>query len=136
MVRGMDALPALRPAVGQRWFWLALAGVFAVTAALYTHKALANRSAFLRWREQILQLDQGTDIYQRFQYPNPPIMALMLRPLARVNPPLAGALAWFTIKIALALLSLWAIFRMVEHGGAPFPPWAKALAVLLSLRPI
>jgi hypothetical protein len=132
----MDAQTLPRIRVGQRWFWLALVGIIAVIAITYTHKALRNRSAFLRWREQVLQIDQGTDIYQRYQYPNPPIMALLLRPLASIEPPVAGALGWFALKVVMAALSLWAIFRLVESSGEPFPPWAKALAVLLSLRPI
>jgi hypothetical protein len=132
----MDARTWPRLAAARRWFWLALTGVIVITAATYTHKALRNRSAFLRWREQVLQIDQGTDIYQRFQYPNPPIMALLLRPLASIEPPWAGALGWFALKLAMAALSLWAIFRLIESGGVPFPQWAQALAVLLSLRPI
>jgi alpha-1,2-mannosyltransferase len=36
----------------------------------------------------------------------------------------------------MAALSLGAIFRLIEHGGMPFPPWAKAVVILLSLRPI
>src|SRR5438067_2018606 len=79
--RGMDGRSIPPFAAGRRWFWLALLGVLAIAATTYTHKALRNRSAFLRWRAQVLQIDQGTDIYQRFQYPNPPIMALLLRPL-------------------------------------------------------
>jgi len=132
----MDAhlLPRFR--LGQHWFWLAVVGVIAVIAASYTHKALRNRSAFLRWREQVLQIDQGTDIYQRYQYPNPPIMALLLRPLASIEPPVAGALGWFALKLVMAGLSLWALFRMIESDGVPFPPWAKAVVILLSLRPI
>ena len=35
-----------------------------------------SRTAFLRWRPQILALESGTDIYKTFNYPNPPIMAL------------------------------------------------------------
>jgi alpha-1,2-mannosyltransferase len=132
----MDAMTISRPRTGRRWFWLGLTVVLAIITATYTHKALHNRSAFLRWREQVLALDQGTDIYQRFQYPNPPIMALMLRPLASIEPPWAGALGWFALKIAVAAGALWMIFRIIESGGVPLPPWAQGLAVLLSLRPI
>jgi hypothetical protein len=36
----------------------------------------------------------------------------------------------------MALVALHWFFRIVESPGHPFPPWAKALAILLSLRPI
>jgi len=36
----------------------------------------------------------------------------------------------------MALASLYWVFRLVEGNGPAFPPWAKALVVLLSLRPI
>ena len=94
-----------------------------------------DRSAILRWREQLLQLDSGENIYERFTYPNPPIMALMLRPLAEL-PPIAGALTWFYMKVALAVLSFIMIVRMIGTETEPFPPWAIGLAVLLSLRPV
>jgi alpha-1,2-mannosyltransferase len=131
----MDAVSVQRSALLQRAFWLVLLVIFAVVSISYTAKAMKSRSAFLRWRESLLSVED-TNIYQRFQYPNPPIMALLLRPLAFLEPPLAGALTWFLLKVGMAVFSLWAIFRLIEHGGATFPPWAKAVAVLLSLRPL
>jgi len=62
-------------------------------------------------------------------------MALMLWPISEL-PPLAAALTWFYIKVALTLMALYWTFRMVETPAAPFPPWSKALAVALSLRMI
>src|ERR1051325_5211652 len=109
----MDGLAANRLSTARRGFWLALAGLFILVSAIYAHKASRNRSAFLRWREQVLALDGGTDIYQRYQYPNPPIMALILRPFAAIEPPIAGALLWFAIKLGLAGASLWMIFRLI-----------------------
>jgi alpha-1,2-mannosyltransferase len=114
--------------------------IFAVSLQ-YTFKVLdlrngkQDRSAILRWREQLLQLDSGENIYERFTYPNPPIMALMLRPLADL-PPIAGALTWYYLKVGLAVLSFIIIVRMIGTESEPFPPWAIGLAVLLSLRPI
>jgi hypothetical protein len=133
-LRRLSALP-------QRTFVAALLVVFAAVSVQYTLKALdlrngrQDRSAILRWREQLLQLDSGENIYQRFTYPNPPIMALLLRPLAEL-PPLAGALVWYYLKVAMALYAFAAVFRLVEAPGRPFPHWAKILTVLLSLRPI
>src|SRR5262249_25552408 len=91
-------------------------------------------SAFVRWGSQIQQIEDE-DIYQRHNYPNPPIMALLLLPLAQL-PPLLGALAWFYLKAGMTLLTLHWVFRLVERHGPPCPLWAKGLAILLSLRPI
>jgi hypothetical protein len=118
----------------QTWFVAGLLAFFVLLSVQYSYKAVAGRSAFLRWRSQIEQLDD-VDIYQRFKYPNPPIMALLLEWLMRW-PPLAGSLAWFYLKVGMVLLAFSWVFRLVESGGQPFPPWAKALTVLLSLRPI
>jgi hypothetical protein len=62
-------------------------------------------------------------------------MALVLEPLTRL-PPLWGALAWFYLKVAMALLALRWVFHMVAEAGHPFPAWAQGLSVLLSLKPI
>lgn len=118
-----------------RVFAVTVVAVLLFTGATYTHKALQQRSAFLRWRGQILQLDDGVNIYERFQYPNPPIMALMLMPLAEM-PPLAGALFWFGLKVIMAGGSLWAGWRILTAAGPAFPSWACCLAILLSLRPL
>ncbi len=133
----MDAGSVSSTAPRQRWFFAALLLVFAAVSVQYTFKITKHdsASAIQRWREQLLSLDDGEDIYHRFTYPNPPIMALLLRPVAEL-PPLAGALVWFYLKVGLTLLAIaWAV-RLVETPEQPFPPWAKALAVLLSLRPI
>jgi hypothetical protein len=128
-------------AVTPRQFALFLTLLILAVSLQYTFKVLdlrngkQDRSAILRWREQLLQLDSGENIYERFTYPNPPIMALMLRPLAEL-PPIAGALTWFYLKVALAVLSFVMIVRMIGTEAEPFPPWAIGLAILLSLRPV
>lgn len=115
--------------------------VFVGVSVQYSLKVLTprdgqqTRSAIVRWREQLLALDSDENIYQRYVYPNPPIMALLLRPIAGL-PPLTGALVWFYLKVAMTLASLAMVFRVVETADAPFPPWARALTVVLSLRPI
>lgn len=123
----------------QRWFVVGLLLFFAALSVRYTLKVCDperdSRSAILRWRPQILELDNGTDIWDRSGYPNPPIMVLLLRPLAHL-PPLAMCLVWFYLKVAMALLAIHWCFRLVETPGRPFPAWAKALAVLVSLRPV
>ena len=79
------------------------------------------------WRDQILHL-ADENIYERYVYPNPPIMALLLKPLAEIEPGVVGALAWYYLKVGMALASLYWVFRLVQGGGAAFPPWARAAA--------
>jgi hypothetical protein len=123
----------------QRYFLLGLVLLFVGLSVQYTIKITCserdNRSAFLRWREQILDLGTGVNIYDEHNYPNPPIMALMLGPLASL-PPLPGSLLWFYLKVAMTFLVFYWVFRLVEDLGRPLPVWAKAVAMLLSLRPI
>jgi hypothetical protein len=123
----------------QRWFVLGLVLFFVACSVKYGEKVLDserdNRSAFLRWRDQIQELDQGVDLWDKFNYPNPPIMVLLLKPLTDL-PPLVGSLAWYYLKVAMALAAIWLVFRFTETPGKPWPVWAQAAAVLLSLRPI
>lgn len=122
-----------------RWLRAGLLLLFVAVSVQYTIKITCserdNRSAFLRWRDQILDLSHGVNIYDEHNYPNPPIMALLFQPLAQL-PPLVGSLLWFYLKVAMALLVFRWGFQLVEETGRPIPLWAKCLAVLLSLRPI
>ena len=117
------------------WFLPIMALVFLALSVQYTFKAAHNKSAFVRWREQILQIDQGLKLYEYYHYPNPPIMALLLRPLAEL-PPVVGALIWFYLKVGMAAAAFWACVRMVESGGMPFPATAKAATLLLCASPL
>lgn len=133
-----------RPTSVGRWKlafgWLVVA-IVCVTAIRYYAKAEKpsrlgelTRTAFLRWRPQILALDHGTNIYAAFNYPNPPIMALILKPFAAL-PPLVGAMAWFLVKAAMAVwIVRWAV-RAVSTDLPP-PDWAVAVAILLSMHPL
>src|SRR5262249_33546372 len=96
------------------------------------------RSAIVRWQPQLIGLEAGEDISDRYAYPNPPMMAVFLMPLAKLGQlhPLAAALSWFYLKVALTLLVFRWVFRLVADAGRPFPAWAKALTVLLSIRPV
>ena len=101
-----------------------------------------TKTAFLRWRVQILGdetpgrgplpgFKKGDDVYQIYSYPNPPIMPLILWPLAEL-PAIVGAMLWFALKVGMAATCfLWA-FRL----AGPMPGWAKGLAILMSLHPI
>jgi hypothetical protein len=125
-------LPALSR---QRWLVTGLLLLFVLVSVQYSIKVEdEHRSAILRWRPQIQQIDD-VNIYQRFAYPNPPIMALLLKPLVEL-PPRAASLVWFYLKVGMTLAALAMTFRLVESPDRPFPLWAKALTVVLSLRPI
>ncbi|MCI0377338.1 MAG: DUF2029 domain-containing protein, partial [Gemmataceae bacterium] len=124
-----------------------------LTNLQYAAKVLdeGRRSAVLRWADQFDDLEAGLNIWEKHGFPNPPMMALVLRPLMLLAPPVA-ALAWFYIKVSCAVAALFLLFRMLDanvgqtflsaSGKADrnvcptFPWWAKVLAVLLSLRPI
>jgi alpha-1,2-mannosyltransferase len=126
--------------VQRRWLLVALVLFFAVCSLKYGDKVLdtterENRSAFLRWREQILEMDQGVNIWEKYNYPNPPIMVLLLRPLALL-PALVGSMTLYWIKVVMALAAIYLVFRLLESEGQTCPTWAKAVAVLLTLRPI
>ena len=125
----------------QHWFVAGLVILFVVTSFAYDAKVLkprngeTTRSAIVRWQQQLLSLDSGENIYERHTYPNPPIMAIMLRPLADMSP-LAAARVWYWIKVAFALASFYFAFRLAEDAGHPFPDWAKFLTVVLTIRPV
>jgi alpha-1,2-mannosyltransferase len=118
----------------QRMFLVALVALFLALSVQYVNKVRGGGSAILRWRNQLLDLGDA-DIYARYAYPNPPIMALLLEPIASL-PPLVGSLLWFYLRIAMAVGALLFFFRIIERKEAPFPTWAKNLTILLSLRPV
>lgn len=111
----------------------------AVATAITTHRKLADdKTAFVRWRPQILALMQGENVYvatDRPAYPNPPVMALLLYPLA-VLPVEAGAWLLFALKLVLAAFAVAFALEAVAPRGPPLAaPWAIA-GIALSLRPI
>jgi alpha-1,2-mannosyltransferase len=120
----------------QRWFILALALVFVAVGVQFTHKAIQRKTALIRWMPQIEEMDNGSKIYDHFNYPNPPIMALLLSPLVAIPNPIVGAFVWFFLKIGMTLLALGWVFRLIESEEVRFPTWAKGVTVLLSLRPV
>jgi hypothetical protein len=137
MSAGSITRPSLR--IRQQGFVLALLLLFIGLSVQHSFKALgghaSHRTALLRWREGINKLLDGKDIYRQGNFPNPPIMPLLLSPLAAL-PPLFGSLCWFYLKVGMALVSIYWVCRLVEKGDRPFPGWAKALAILLAIRPI
>lgn len=94
-----------------------------------------TRSAIQRWHEQIRSLGTDAETWRSFNYPNPPVMAIILWPLAQL-PPIVCSLVWFYLKVLMAIAAVAIAFRMVETPDRPFPLWGKALAMLLALRPV
>jgi hypothetical protein len=124
-----------RLTIAEPWAYASLAALALLLAIPYANKASEDRSAFCRWRSQILAMGRGEDISARYNYPNPPIMAVLLEPLALL-PATAGAVTWYLLKAGLAAVSLWWAISLVGAGGGAFPPWARLLAVSLALKPI
>lgn len=108
--------------------------LLALLSIKYTFKAFESRSAIQRWQPQLLDLDNGEDIARKYQYPNPPVMAVLLYPLAKM-PPVAMALCWYYLKVAMAFLAVLWTWQMVQ-GRHRLPWWSLLLAIGLSLRPI
>lgn len=89
---------------------------YAVKITKLSDKGEQSRSAFLRWRNMINGVFAGENIYVGVnEYPNPPIMAILLKPFAAL-PPMTGALAWFYAKVLLAVLACVWTFRLVEEN--------------------
>jgi hypothetical protein len=125
-------------------FFVVLLVVLFGVSVQYSVKVLTPRrdgltqSAILRWSKQIQGMQEGENIHAKYVYPNPPIMAHLLWPLAELVEvsPLAGALTWFYLKVGLFLVCVVWAFRMIETPDRPFPAWAKGLTIVLSIRPI
>lgn len=134
----VDTAPVSRPDFDRhfrRGVWIA-ALIFAVGAGMiYADKASDDRSAFIRWRPQVLQFWRGVNIYDKMMFPNPPILPITLYPLMTL-PPLEGAMAWYALKCGLVALSAWFCFKMVRPDDRVLPSWVQGPVLLLSLRPI
>ncbi|HZW30134.1 MAG TPA: DUF2029 domain-containing protein, partial [Isosphaeraceae bacterium] len=119
-----------------RWcFWSLWSTIIVIAAAFYYEKAADDRSAFVRWRPQVLQFWDGVNIYDKMLFPNPPMMPITLYPLM-VLPTVAGAMCWFAIKVALTTAVLVMCFQIVQPVDRVLPPMFRSLVLLLSLRPI
>lgn len=127
------------PLPHKRWFLVGLLFFFLAINAQYLFKIHRSerptRSAVLRWLPQIEEISHGENIWIKHNFPNPPIMALILEPLTHL-PPVSAAMVWFGLKVAMVVLALHLVLMMLERPGTSFPTWAKLLALMLSLRPI
>lgn len=123
----------------QHWPIIVLMSLFAVIFCQFllkmNHTEYGQRSAFLRWRTQLEELDAGVNVWEKYAYPNPPIMVLILKPFHQL-PSLLGASLWFACKALLALAAIVGVLTLLDSAERPFPLWAKILAIAMSLRPI
>ena len=131
---GIDE-PARNERLSNYVFWGLWALIVVVAAAFYYEKAALHRSAFVRWRPQVLQFWTGVNIYDKMIFPNPPIMPISLYPLM-VLPTVTGAMCWFALKVALTTATLVMLFKVVRPPGTMFPRLFRSLVLLLALRPI
>lgn len=121
----------LRRLVWTAWTLVMLGGAFT-----YAWKAADSRSAFVRWRHQVLELPHGVNIWDRYYFPNPPILPLMLFPLLAL-PPVIGALIWYVLKVGMVVWSTWTLAKMARGpNGPPLPAWGLGIILAMSLRPI
>jgi hypothetical protein len=117
------------------FFWCLWGTIVLVAAAFYYPKAADHRSAFVRWRPQVLKFRAGMNIYDKMLFPNPPILPITLGPLMEL-PPVAGAMSWFAIKVALTSVAFVLCMRIVKQPDRPYPLFFQTTVMLLSLRPI
>lgn len=124
-----------------RWVLAGLFVAFAIIGCQHVFKIkgserASTQTAFLRWTPQVRELDAGVNIWQKYNWPATPIMALILKPFMAINPPFWGAQLWMLAKMFCAAASLFLVFRMLDRPEHPFPLWGKLLAAVLAIRPI
>lgn len=119
----------------RRGVWIAMLITVIGAGMIYADKASDDRSAFIRWRPQVLEFWQGENIYQTRHFPNPPILPITLYPLMTLEP-LQGAMTWYVLKVGLTVLSVWFCFMMVRFDGRVLPSYVQGAVLLLSFRPI
>src|SRR5262249_45616349 len=110
-------------------FVVALLLILVAVSIPYAQKAEQGRWATARWLHPLQEMEGGVNIHQKYSYPNPPIMAIMLWPISKLMTihPIVGALTWFYLKIAMAAFCVIWAFRLIETPERPFPVWAKML---------
>lgn len=101
----------------RRGLWIVALGFMIGAAVVYAAKAADDRSAFIRWRKQVLEFVHGTNIYDKYFFPNPPLMPLSLYPLMAL-PKVTGAVVWFGLKVMMVAVSAWLCLRMVARPDA------------------
>jgi alpha-1,2-mannosyltransferase len=126
-----------------RLFHVAVALILLGVGIQYADKSADSHSAFVRWRSQVQELARGEDAYRHHNYPNGPIMALILYPISLLGRCEfggvvldLGALSWFILKVGMTLALVVWTGNLIQETNQPFPPWARATMLLLALQPI
>jgi len=137
----MISSPTTAKRLGNGWILAGLCVFFAIINAQHFLKIknsdrASSQTAFMRWVPQVRELADGVNIWQKYNWPNTPIMALILKPLMEIDPPYLGSQLWLFAKMIMSIVSIYLVFLMLDRPEHPFPFWGKALTVLLSLRPI
>jgi alpha-1,2-mannosyltransferase len=95
-----------------------------------------TRSAFIRWRPQIAEMMNGADAYTKYGFPYPPVMALLLAPLAKL-PPAVGMSAWLFLKVLMTLAALrWLVLQQRDAWRRRIPASVPILAMIATTTPI
>ena len=133
--RTADARPAHLDRHLSRGVWIAYA-LFALGACVvHANKAAEDRTAIVRWRHQVEHLFEGTAIYTKYYFPNPPIFPILIYPISYLTP-VQAAVGWFALKAALAAVCVLACVRMARSTTTPLASTAQAAILLIGLRPI
>jgi hypothetical protein len=121
--------------MSKKWLIAVFLIIYCVAGVTVVRKALDDRSAFLRWSENSETLKAGDSVYGEAGglYPNLPMMLLILMPFHALGP-VAGAMAWMTVKFLIILFIFQSVVRVAENKGPPFPAWALLVILLLSGR--
>lgn len=123
----------------RRLLWTIVAIAVVVAAIDYGFKAAGSASAIVRWRGLIELLVQGKNVYNEpgvdGSFPNPPLAAILLRPLTLL-PPVPSALLWFAIKLAMAAVALHWSVRLATGDAFRLSTLATAALILLVARPL
>jgi hypothetical protein len=105
-----------------------------VIGAYYTGVKGEKRSAFNRWRPQVLALWDGVDIYRTYAFPTPPVTAILLTPFERL-PPVWGMAAWFAFRCTATVAAIAMLIAALRRIG-PIPDWLPLAALAAASAPI
>ena len=120
----------------RRAVWITALITVIGAALVYADKAADDRSAFVRWRPQVLQFWAGSNIYDEMMFPNPPIMPITLYPLMTLAAGHRRALLVRPQGRADGGLGLALLPDGPARGDTALPSWVQGPILLLSFRPI
>lgn len=118
--------------------------VVAVLGVQFVHKATVveepsfrgetTRTALGRWLPTARAFVQGEDIYRiGHWFPNPPLVALAIAPLAYL-PVWLAAVLWYLAKLAALLASIWFAVRILQGDDWKVPAAVVVMGLLFTSR--